>query len=65
MSYSVKKGEVGYNILEKETDALIQLEKSEEEIRDICRKMNLGSGFNGWTPDFFIKKPNTVYYEEA
>lgn len=65
MSYSVKKGEVGYNILEKETDALIELEKPETETRDICRKMNLGSGFNGWTPGFFIKRPNVVYYEEA
>lgn len=65
MSYSVKKGEVGYNILEKETDALIELEKPETETRDICRKMNLGSGFNGWTPGFFIERPNVVYYEEA
>lgn len=63
MSYSVKKGDVGYNILEKETDVLIELEKTEKETRDICRKMNLGSGFNGWTPNFFIKKPNVIYEE--
>lgn len=56
MSYSVQKGEVGYNILEKDTNVLIELERSERQTRDLCRKMNLGSGFNGWTPTFFTLK---------
>lgn len=63
MSYSVKKGEVGYNILEKDTDVLIELERSEKETRDLCRKMNLGSGFNGWTPMFFSTRMNIVTEE--
>lgn len=56
MSYSVKRGESGYNIFEKDTDTLIFLERSEKETRDLCRKLNLGSGFNGWTPGFFTEK---------
>lgn len=53
MSYSVvKRGEV-YNIMEKESDTEIILERKEKEARDICRKLNLGSGFNGFTPHFF------------
>lgn len=53
MSYSVVKNEQGtYDLLEKESDTMIELHKDEEEIRSICRKLNLGSGFNGWTPNF-------------
>jgi hypothetical protein len=56
MSYSVKQGESGYNIVEKDTDAIIVLERTEKDARALCRKMNLGSGFNGWTPTFFTKR---------
>jgi hypothetical protein len=63
MSYSVKKSENGYSILEKNTDVLIELDYTEEKARDLCRKMNLGSGFNGWTPTFFTTKVNAVYEE--
>lgn len=63
MSYTVKKTEDGYGILEKNTDVLIELKCSETEARDLCRKMNLGSGFNGWTPPFFSHRVNAVYEE--
>jgi hypothetical protein len=54
MSYSVVKCKRGkYNLLEKETKTLIQIEKCDkEEARSLCRKLNLGSGFCGWTPNF-------------
>lgn len=55
MSYRVLKTETGYDIVEKESEVTIQLNKSEKEARDICRKLNLGSGFNGWTPPFFAQ----------
>ena len=64
MSYSVKRGKSGYNIVEKDTDLTIELERTEKEARYLCRKMNLGSGFNGWTPTFFTSKTN-ANYEEA
>jgi hypothetical protein len=53
MSYRVIETEKGLAISEKESNTLIELKKSEKDIRDICRKLNLGSGFNGWTPQFF------------
>jgi hypothetical protein len=52
MSYVVKENEGSFDILEKETDTIIQLRADEKRARDMCRKMNLGSGFNGWTPSF-------------
>jgi hypothetical protein len=63
MSYSVKQGDKGYNIFEKDTEVVIELERPEKEARDLCRKMNLGSGFNGWTPSFFSTRMNIVTEE--
>jgi hypothetical protein len=54
MGYKVKQSkEIGYDILEKETDVVIKLQSHEEIAHNICRKLNLGAGFDGWTPDFF------------
>jgi hypothetical protein len=58
MSYSVKKANSAYNILEKESNTIIELTDDEKRARDICRKLNLGSGFNGWTPEFVASKFN-------
>lgn len=64
MSYGVRKGNEGYNIYEKDTEQIIELGITEKYARDVVRKLNLGSGFNGWTPSFFtIKFP--ILQEEA
>jgi len=61
MSYAVKLDKGQYDILEKETDTTIELNAKEKTARDICRKLNLGAGFNGWTPEFvaYRLKKNT------
>ncbi len=56
MSYRLVKTELGYDILEKETDLIIELKRNEKDAKDLCRKLNLGSGFSGWTPSFFAEK---------
>lgn len=56
MSYKVITEKNVYNILEKESDVTIDLRIDEKKARDLCRKLNLGSGFNGWTPLFFASK---------
>lgn len=53
MSYKVKKEKHNYNILEKNTDITIVLKTTEQRAKDFCRKLNLGAGFNGFTPLFF------------
>lgn len=59
MSYSVKQNYNGkYDLYEKESETIIELSKNETDIRSICRKLNLGAGFNGWTPLFVAKKMN-------
>jgi|TARA_R110000803_G_scaffold100740_1_gene168783 hypothetical protein len=58
MSYTVKKNQSYYNILEKKSGTLIEIGMAEREsdVRATCRKLNLGSGFEGWTPLFFTKR---------
>lgn len=64
MSYSVLHENDSYNIHEKQNDIVIELNiKNKTKIRSICRKMNLGSGFNGQTPTFFAKKLFTSNYK--
>jgi hypothetical protein len=54
MSYVVKEVDGKIGIVETLTGTFIDMKKRpEKEVRVIARKLNLGSGFNGWTPDFF------------
>lgn len=64
MSYFVVKDENGIcNIVEKETNTTIEIKtRDEQKIRSVCRKLNLGGGFSGFTPSFFAKKSRTVYH---
>lgn len=55
MSYTVKEVEGAFVIVEKESETTIQIKGDEKKARDVCRKLNLGSGFNGWTPTFVAK----------
>lgn len=53
MSYKVTKNEKGtFDIFEMDTGTTIELCSGESKARDLCRKLNLGSGFGGWTPSF-------------
>ena len=53
MSYKVITNTKGtFDILENDTSTTIELGFPESRARDLCRKVNLGSGFNGWTPQF-------------
>jgi hypothetical protein len=56
MSYRVVESNTGYDVIEKETEVVIKLSVEEKVAKDVCRKLNLGSGFSGWTPMFFAGK---------
>lgn len=53
MKYYASKIDGYFDIVEKETDVRIVLKTSKERANDICKNLNKGSGFNGFTPDFF------------
>jgi len=60
MSYSVIRNNLGkYDLFEKDSNNTIEIGITQEtEARSICRKLNLGSGFAGWTPEFIASKFN-------
>lgn len=55
MTYRVLKEDQDYAIIEKDTDLIVQRLKDQNDARDLCRSLNLGSGFNGFTPAFFVE----------
>ena len=55
MSYYVKKNKNTFTVIEKETGLFLKSSDQEKEIRELCRKLNLGMGFNGLTPAFFAE----------
>jgi len=53
VSYKVIENDKGSVILETDTNTEISLKVPKKEINNIARKLNLGSGFNNFTPSFF------------
>lgn len=57
MSYRVEKQDPNtFVVIEGDTGLTIDAFRSEQKARDVCRNLNLGSGFQGWTPTFFCNE---------
>ena len=57
-----RKSNTQYNVItEKDTGLNIVLIKDDKDPYAIVRKLNLGSGFNGWTPIFFAMPMSYKY----
>ena len=59
MSYYVEEAEYSgktfYNVVEKDTGQVVVTSGTEKTARVDCRNLNLGSGFGGFTPSFFLQ----------
>lgn len=44
-----------FGVLEKETENIIKVFFDKDEAMALCRHLNLGGGFDGNTPAFFLK----------
>jgi hypothetical protein len=54
MSYTVIRNEKQhFDIVEKVTQTTIKLSANETSAENICKNLNLGAGFRGFTPHFF------------
>ena len=53
MPYKTTFVEGEYQVTESGTDLLMFKSNNKEEARQMARSLNLGSGFNGFTPTFF------------
>jgi hypothetical protein len=47
-----------YEVVEVGTHQIIKSDITKEEAKTLCRHLNFGGGFDGWTPAFFTQKNN-------
>ena len=63
MNYKIVPNGNVFDVLETATNLVIYT-SNHKEAKLFMRKLNLGGGFDGWTPTFFLKtfkiKPSSV-----
>jgi hypothetical protein len=45
-----------YNVLETTTNQIIKTFTQQKDAKNFMRHLNLGGAFDGWTPNFMLKK---------
>jgi len=45
-----------YKVLETKTDQVVGTFDAYKEAKEFLRHLNLGGGFDGWTPSFLLKQ---------
>lgn len=55
VNYKVVKENSSYNIVETQTDQVVKTFNNQEDAKKLMKQLNLGGGFDGWTPTFFTK----------
>lgn len=60
MGYRVNENKSLFEIVEKGSELVITTRKDKGEAIKLCRSLNLGSGFDGFTPPFFALVYPTV-----
>jgi hypothetical protein len=53
MGYRVNEKKNLFEIIEKGSELVVATRKEKNEAVKLCRSLNLGSGFDGFTPPFF------------
>lgn len=58
MGYKVVEVDSKFNVVERRSqtkeELVIRTFKIKDEAKTFSRHLNLGGGFDGWTPDFFL-----------
>ena len=55
MNYKIVIDPTGADILETTTKQIVNTKSlMNEDAKKLCRNLNLGGGFDGWTPAFFV-----------
>lgn len=49
-------GAEGFSVIENVNGHIIKSGLSKAGARALCRSLNFGGGFDGWTPQFFLEK---------
>ena len=56
MNYKIVNENNTYNVFETATEQVIRSFFTVDEAKKFLRHLNLGGGFDGWSPSFFLKK---------
>lgn len=56
MNYSVINNNGSYDVYETSTEQVIKTFTKATEAKELMKRLNLGGGFDGWTPSFFLIK---------
>ena len=55
MNYKIVQDSNGYNVLEVPTDQVVATYNYHSDAKKMMKHLNLGGGFDGATPNFFLK----------
>lgn len=55
---------VNDTIVEQTTGQVVKEGLLSHDAKALCRHLNFGGGFDGFTPAFFLEKPKFLYYDE-
>lgn len=55
MNYKIQNTDNGYTIVERDTGHIIGLYSSSTKAQIVKCILNSGAGFDGWTPEFFVR----------
>ena len=56
MNYKIIENDKKFDVFETQTDVVLKTFKSKSEAKELAKSLNLGSGFDGFTPSFFLIK---------
>jgi len=56
MNYKIVQMNNKWAVIEIRTELIINYYTTRDAARKVVRRLNLGAGFNGWSPPFFTKK---------
>lgn len=56
MNYKIQEVNSVFEVFETQTEQVIKTFDTKEKARKFMKSLNLGNGFDGWTPSFFVKK---------
>jgi len=56
VNYKIIENEKLFDVFETQTDLVLRSFKTRSEAKELAKSLNLGAGFDGFTPSFFLIK---------
>lgn len=55
MNYKLKESSGKFQVYETSTEQVIKTFSTKTEARSFMKRLNLGAGFDGWSPTFILR----------